>query len=414
MPITKKHKEIVNSILEEVSPKQEDKKILSDIQKEVLKKIKLPDTTPKIGGSGAKNTWLKNTHDIDIYVKFNYSKYKDKSNKLSDLLHKSLKKSFSNVIRIHGSRDYFQISHKGYTLEIVPILAITKPEQSKNITDFSIFHVKYVTDKIKKNPRLADEIRVSKVFARANRFYGAESHIGGFSGYVLELLVSKYGSFLKFATAVSKWESNTIIGNKKEAEELNWAKKQSPLILIDPVQPERNAAAALSKQQYINIISICKKFINSPKPEHFELQPVDINKLQKKGNLTIIEAKPLTAKRDVAGAKALKAFEFLVKHLAPFEVTDSFFDYDDKTATYYISTKKTEIPKEYTHLGPPLEFKKEIVAFKKANKNVKIDKKQNRVYAIRKTKNPDLNSYIKDLLIQKEVSERIKDIFLMC
>ncbi|MBT5111531.1 hypothetical protein HOM75_00210, partial [Candidatus Woesearchaeota archaeon] len=249
MPITKKHKEIVNSILEEVSPKQEDKKILSDIQKEVLKKIKLPDTTPKIGGSGAKNTWLKNTHDIDIYVKFNYSKYKDKSNKLSDLLHKSLKKSFSKVIRIHGSRDYFQISHKGYTLEIVPILAITKPEQSKNITDFSIFHVKYVTDKIKKNPRLADEIRVSKVFARANRFYGAESHIGGFSGYVLELLVSKYGSFLKFATAVSKWESNAIIGNKKEAEELNWAKKQSPLILIDPVQPERNAAAALSKQQ---------------------------------------------------------------------------------------------------------------------------------------------------------------------
>jgi tRNA nucleotidyltransferase (CCA-adding enzyme) len=413
MPITKKHKEIVNFILKEVSPKPKDKKILLDIQKEILKKIKLPDTTSKLGGSGAKNTWLKNTHDIDIYVKFNYAKYKDKSNKLSDILHKVLKKSFSKVDRIHGSRDYFQISHKGYTLEIVPILAITKPEQSKNITDFSIFHVKYVTDKIKKNPKLANEIRVSKVFARANRFYGAESHIGGFSGYVLELLVSKYGSFLKFANAVSIWKSNTVIGNKKEAEELNWAKKQSPLILIDPVQPERNAAAALSTKQYDHIISICKKFISSPKLEHFEIQPVDINKLQKKGNLTIIEVKPLKAKKDIAGAKALKAFEFLVKHLDPFEVIDSFFEYDDKTATYYISTKKTEIPQEYIHYGPPLNFKKEIVAFKKTNKNVKIDKKQNKVYTIRKTINPDLNAYIKNLLIQKEVSERIKDICLM-
>ena len=59
-----------------------------------------------LGGSGAKGTWLK-TFDADIFVMFNYGRYKDKSDQLSGVLEKSLKKHFK-ITRLHGSRDYFQ------------------------------------------------------------------------------------------------------------------------------------------------------------------------------------------------------------------------------------------------------------------------------------------------------------------
>jgi len=411
MIITKKHREVLDAILKKIIPSKEDIEKQYKIQKEILDKIKVPYAKAMVGGSGAKQTWLKDTHDIDIYVKFSYSKYNKKSEQLSDILSKYLKKSFKKIIRIHGSRDYFQVNYKKHTIEIVPILEIKNKKQAKNITDYSTFHVDYITKQIKKSKNLSNEIRVAKVFAKANRFYGAESHIKGFSGYALELLVSHYGSFLKFITAVSKWKSTTIIGNKKTASELNWAKKVSPLILIDPVQPDRNVAAALSNEQYKNIISTAKAFLKKPSFSFFEKKEVDIISLQRKGHLTIITARPITAKKDVAGAKALKAFEYLVNNTSKFEVVDSFFDYADNSTTFYVVTKKSKLSKEYKHEGPPITNKTAYLAFKKANKGlIKVDKKEKRYYIMKKRKNQDVLDHIKSLLTQEEVTSRIKDI----
>ena len=415
--MVKKHKEakeVINNILSDISPTKEDVLRLKDIQKQILSKIKIPNAKAVVGGSGAKNTWLKDTHDIDIYVKFNYNKYSKKSDELSDILHKYLKKSFPRLLRIHGSRDYFQINFQGHTLEIVPILSITSAKQAKNITDFSIYHVNYINKQTKKSPKLANEIRLAKVFAKANKFYGAESYIKGVSGYVLEVLISKYGSFIKFIENASKWKVSTVIGNKKDAEKLNWAKKLSPLIIIDPVQPDRNAAAALSKEQYNNIIRSSEKFLKSPSESLFEQQPININNLKEKGNLTIIEVQPVKGKRDVSGAKALKAFEFLIKHSSEYNVIDSIFDYNESLATFYIITKKKKILSEYKHYGPPTNNKQALIQFKKSNKlPIKTDKKLRKYYVIKKRKIHDIRNHIKELLQMEEVTSRVKSVMLL-
>ncbi|MBT3865794.1 hypothetical protein HOF78_01680 [Candidatus Woesearchaeota archaeon] len=412
--MTKKHKEVLNNILLDVSPTKKDISRLKEIQKQILSKIKIPNAKAVVGGSGAKNTWLKNTHDIDIYVKFNHSIYSKKSDELSNILHKHLKKSFPRISRVHGSRDYFQINFQGNTIEIVPILAITNAKQAKNITDFSFHHVKYVNAQTKKKPKLANEIRLAKVFAKANKFYGAESYIKGTSGYVLEILVSKYGSFQKFIENASKWKSTTTIGKIKDAEKLNWAKKLSPLIVIDPVQPDRNTAAALSREQYNNIIKSSKRFLKSPSEALFEEQPININKLKKKGKLTIIEVQPVKGKRDVSGAKALKAFEFINKHSNEYEVIDSIFDYNEILTTYYIVTKKNKIPIDYKHYGPPTDNKKALIQFKKSNKSpIKTDRKLKKYYVIKKRKTNDIRNHIKDLLQMEEVTSRVKSIVLL-
>jgi len=403
-------KNVVKEILKDVSPSKADISRIDDVKKKILNKLSFPGVKAVIGGSGAKNTWLRNTNDIDIYVKFNYSKYKDKSSELSEILHKHLKKKFSKVKRLHGSRDYFQIKMDDYTIEMVPILNITKSEQAKNITDFSIFHVKYVNGKVKKKKSLSNEIRLVKVFTKANKVYGAESYIRGFSGYVLELLVIHYGSFLNLIKNVSKWKDATLIGNKKVAGRLNWAKKVSPLILIDPVQPDRNAAAAVSKEQYKKFVKLCKDFLRKPSMLFFEKKDIDIIKLKKKGYLSVVKCAPLSNKRDVAGAKSLKAFNFVVKNLKDFEVVDSVFDFEDFKAVFYIVTKKNKISKTFNQFGPFVKNKKAVKEFKKVYKNVKEEK--GRYYVVKERKNRVLKDKLKEILEKEDVVSRVKDLVI--
>ena len=42
-----------------------------------------------------------------------------------------MKKKFKNIIKLHGSRDYFQIRENSFTFEIVPILKIKNDNPEK-------------------------------------------------------------------------------------------------------------------------------------------------------------------------------------------------------------------------------------------------------------------------------------------
>ncbi|MBW3011202.1 nucleotidyltransferase domain-containing protein, partial [Candidatus Woesearchaeota archaeon] len=133
-----------------------------------------------VGGSAAKGTYLKE-FDIDIFVRF--VKKAD-----PDLLEVILKNCFRKVDRVHGSRDYFQIVHKRQEYEIVPVLKIAKASQAQNITDVSMLHVNWV----RKHLSRPDEVKLAKLFCKAQSVYGAESYINGLSGYILEILVVYY------------------------------------------------------------------------------------------------------------------------------------------------------------------------------------------------------------------------------
>ena len=126
-------------ILNEIKPTEKDKQRVKRLIESVLKKIKIEDAKLELGGSYAKNTFLKGSHDIDIFVKFPYRKYKDKD--LSEILNKRLGLKHKKV---HGSRDYFQLQKKEYTFEFIPVLDIKDSSQAKNITDVSPLHKKWV------------------------------------------------------------------------------------------------------------------------------------------------------------------------------------------------------------------------------------------------------------------------------
>jgi len=327
-----------------------------------------------------------------------------------------LKKTFKKFDRLHGSRDYFQIKEKDFTFEIVPIVKISKAEQALNITDISPLHAKWVN---KNGKKFFDDIRLTKAFCKANQIYGAESYIKGFSGYVLEILTIHYKGFDKLIKNIAKWDKQTIIDIEKHYKDkgeilrqLNKAKKHSPLIIIDPVQKQRNAAAALGNDMYENFIQFAKAFAKKPSEKFFEKKPFSLEKLEKKHKkhkIILLKPSPLKGKRDVIGSKLLKSLEYIVKQskLRGFTVIDSGWEWNENKDVLFWIVCKDEILSEFQEYeGPPIRVKKHFNAFKKKHKKTVI--KNKRIYAKVKTEHREIEHYIKTLKKDKWFNDKLK------
>ncbi|MEK6856404.1 MAG: nucleotidyltransferase domain-containing protein, partial [Nanoarchaeota archaeon] len=327
-------------ILEKVVPGKEESKIMDKAAGHFIKKLnaELKNAKAILGGSVAKNTFLKGDYDIDIFVQFEKEKYKNKD--ISVILHTKLKKVFKSAAKIsglhklHGSRDYFQIRQDPFTFEVIPILKIAKAGEAENITDISPLHTEWV----KQHNRLTDEIRLTKAFCKANRLYGAESYIRGFSGYSLEILTIAHNSFESLIKAASRWKSGTRIDVKKHGVKKLNQSKISPLILIDPVQPDRNAAAALSEKKFNEFVNLAKEFLHNPSPNFFEYTKFDLERIKSASILRII---PLSGKEDIVGAKLIKCMEYIHRKLKEegYEVTEHDWNWDNKEAYFWYFVK---------------------------------------------------------------------------
>lgn len=388
---------LLRGILLSIKPNEkEEKEIMGEIFKilaslnNALKKSKIK-ASAVVGGSFAKGTTIKkDRYDVDIFIVFD-KEYE--SEKISDITEKILKKLKMKAERLPGSRDYFNVNCGKFMAEIVPVIKIKKAEEAENITDLSLLHVKYIANEIKKNKRLGDEIRLSKAFCYANDCYGAESHIRGFSGYCLELLTSYYGSFFNLVKAASKWKAKTIIDinryykKRNVLAELNEAKLISPLILIDPVQRDRNAAAALSDEKFNVFVSLCRLFLKKPSKRFFEKKDVDEEEIIKnakkeKAELYKVIAKSEKKKEDISGSKLLKLFELLRSRIEKegYKVK-ARWNFKDKKADMWFSIKKI---KRIIKPGPFIDMKKHVLEFKKKYKRWFV--KNKRIYAFTKPK----------------------------
>lgn len=395
-------KEVIKGIKPDKTVLKEVDATLNKINKAIAKnKIKAKAVA---GGSVAKCTFLKGDYDVDIFVKFNY-KYKDDD--LSKLLGRILR-GFKST-KVHGSRDYYQIRNK-LVFEIVPVLDITDPKKAVNVTDMSPLHVAWV----KKNSMYVDEIRLSKAFCKAQGCYGAESYIRGFSGHVLDILTIYYKGFLNLLKAAKKWKQFDVVDfyniyKGKARDELNQS-KISPLIAIDPILPERNAAAALSTEKFELFKRTAAEFLVKPSKQFFVKKEFSVDEIKSKakGNkLITVEVTPLKGKEDIVGTKLLKAFEFIQKQLAiyEFKVIDSNWNWSKKAIFYFIMDKK-ELPEIKDWRGPPLGAKERVMSFKKKHKTTYV--KENKIFAKVKRKYTKPEALAKDLIKDEYVKDRVK------
>ena len=117
-----------------------------------------------------------------------------------------------------------------------------------------------------------------KKFLKGVGVYGAEIKVGGFSGYLCELLIIHYGSFLNLLKSVVNWRwrrKRIVIDIEKSYEKKGVDPTQvfdSPLIVIDPIDDRRNVASALREDRLSEFIAAAKAFLRNPS-EHFFFPP---------------------------------------------------------------------------------------------------------------------------------------------
>ena len=394
-------------------PTAEERKKINGIISKFLKTVKIKDAKTEIGGSIAKDTWLKGEHDLDIYVKFDQKKYANKD--ISAILKKVLEKKYK-IEDMHGSRTYYRAYEDKYVLEVIPILNIKKVSQAINITDVSPFHVKWV----RKNRKLVDDIRLAKALCKANNLYGAESYIKGFSGYVLEILVAHYGSFNKLMKAAAKWAAATMLDparhhkNKNIRFMLNKSKLESPLILIDPVQSDRNAAAGLGNDKYLRFIRLAKEYAKKPSSRLFEKKTFSADGLKKR--FMVVEAEGTEGRRDVVGAKLLKTFEFLSLELERNDFTIKKSDWHwaaGHKILFWFALEKEELEPWKKHLGPPLKLKNRIEEFKNRWKGLELKIEGDKCYVMIKREHANARELIKETLKNEYLKDKAEKLRLL-
>lgn len=381
-------KRVLKEQLELVKPSDSEIKILKKKTGEFIKSLNAELKKSGrggdvfVGGSFAKNTLIKDgKYDVDIFVRFPWE-YDNISSLLEKVLTGLAKKLGLKMEKLHGSRDYFRIyfSDDAY-FEIIPVTKIKKPSEERNVTDLSYFHVSYVKKKIK---GLENQVLLAKSFFQAQGVYGAETYVRGFSGYSLELLIIHYRSFekmLKGLVNVKKGERVVIdLGKHYKRKndvffELNEAKLQSPIILIDPTNKERNALASLSKETFEKFQDVARKFLQGPGKSYFTEAGLDVGKIKKiaeKKKAEFIHVRISTDRQpgDIAGTK-LKKFHYYVESEIKkyFELLNHEFEYNGKQeADFYLVVKSKG---EIIQIGPPMQTKrlrKHIQAFKERHR----------------------------------------------
>lgn len=329
-----------------------------------------------VGGSVGKGTCLPGIRDIDYFMRFDLKKYGEKD--ISAICEEVLSSIFKDLLRLKGSRDYYQINLKEFEIEIIPVLYIRSIGQAKNLTDQSPFHVNWIKKKVKANKNLDFEMRLAKQFFRASSVYGAESWIGGFSGHVTEILIAQYGGFEKLLKAVVKWNEKTIIDvenvykEKNVLESLDESKTQGPLVVIDPIDKTRNAAAALSLEKFELLKERVVEFLKKPNKKYFEeveITLADVKNMSGKSKAFIWKAPPEDRKLDVSGAKMVKYIEKIVRLFEEnnFIVIDSGMYWNKRDdGLVWIFVDKKDLSKKQILKGPPTYgMQNHILAFKK-------------------------------------------------
>lgn len=229
------------------------------------------DVEVEAHGSFAKKTILSDRWEVDIFVLFN--------GVTRDWVRRESLRVLEECIRPlpytvkYAEHPYLTVNMMGLKAEVVPAVKVEKPGSGGLGVERTPFHTRYVKAKLEERPCLADDVRLLKSFMEGIGVYGAETGIGGFSGYLAELLVIHYGGFRETLVESSKWRPQVYIDPEGVGNEAKLRSKyrDSPIIVVDPVDPDRNAAASVTKEKLALFILASNLYLRSPHPGYFHI-----------------------------------------------------------------------------------------------------------------------------------------------
>jgi len=321
-------------------------------------------------GSAAKNTWIRGRAEADIFIHFDPSIPRDEMEKMIiDLGFKVIERLGGEPRLMYADHPYVEGLINGVTVDLVACYEVEPPNWI-SATDRTPYHTKYVLEKLE--PGQEDEVRLLKGFMLGCGVYGAEIKVKGFSGYLTELLVINYGDFMNVIESASRWKPPIVIDPEKHYRSIKEVVEMfhdQPLIMIDPVDRGRNAAAAVSRTRLSEFIIASKLFLRNPSIKLFmisERRPKIrvFRRLSKDRDflhiiLRLMREKPPDViwgelKRSEEGVKrALRRLGFEVYQ------SSSWTD-ESKLAIMLFELNSLNLPRYMLHQGPPAHLENSI------------------------------------------------------
>lgn len=247
-------KEILQEVLEKVKPDKKEEARITGLARELLDKANKngSDFKALIVGSVAKETFLKGA-DIDLFLKF-----KEGTNlKMEGLA--AARKILPEGRELYAQHPYLRGEINGVGLDVVPCYEINNPSNPVSAVDRTPFHTEWVVENI---GGMEDEIRLTKQFLKGAGAYGAGAAIGGFSGYLVEILCINNKGFRNLLEEISGWRPPVKLGEIEGAPD-------SPIMLPDPVDSRRNVAAGVTLRGLGAAILASKAFLENPSIDFF-------------------------------------------------------------------------------------------------------------------------------------------------
>ncbi len=408
-----KMQKLKEQVLEKIIPSKEEMRQEKEIADKIINKInstKGKHLEAILAGSLSRNTHLKNDKDIDIFILFDKKMERKEFEKEGLKIAKKISKKWEID---YGEHPYIKTEIQGHKIELIPAYKIESTKEMLSSVDRTPFHTNFIQQKI--NEKQRNEVRLMKKFLKGINCYGAELKTQGFSGYLTELLVLKYGNFENTLKKVSGWKENKVLsltGKISKTKEKELIKKFiSPLIFLDPTDDKRNVSAAVSKETYEKLKKKAKEFLKKPLIEFFFPKPIKIlskkefmKKVRNK-NLIIVETGYEKIHEDVTFGQLRKFLGKLSKELEKNDFTvlrEKFWSDEKEKMLLVIEVKEKKLKAEKMVKGPPIEMKEHSKKFLQKHGKKKTKKIKGHYHAKIKRKHVKTETLVKEF-IEKEI-----------
>jgi len=300
---------IRNTVLARIKPSPEERNKLAELARRIAGYIQDEGVSCELVGSAARKTWISGEHDLDLFLMFPVTLSREELEVDGLRIAKSVANRADSYEIRYAEHPYVHARFDGYRVDLVPCYRLESAKELKSAVDRTPFHNKYVLSKIGGSE---DDVLLLKRFMKCAGVYGSELRVHGFSGYLCELLIIHYGSFLEALTSACDWRDGLTIepGVSESYRSSNAGVAPGgvwePLCVIDPTDPNRNVAAALSLDQFYTFVDAARGFLAEPSIEWFFAEPT-----------------PPVGKSEITGAIAARGTDLLA---IVFEIPDMVED----------------------------------------------------------------------------------------
>ncbi len=373
--------QVCKEVLQSITPAKKDQEEVVAIAKTLVEKVAASakkrgiDAKVRVEGSVAKDTWLKEEPDLDIFMCLPPTITRERLAKVSLEIAKEATAGAKQVERF-AEHPYLEAFVDGFRVNIVPCYCTERGEWI-SATDRTPFHTDYILQHLPAS--LRNEVRLLKKFMQGIEVYGAEMKIGGFSGYLCELLVLHFRSFVETVRAFSECSARMTIciGNHCEDREKKLVLAfQEPLVVIDPVDKNRNVASAVQAQKIDTLVGAAREFLRAPSKQYFfppKTKLLSGSALRKElvnrePAVVFVVFKAVEAVPDVLWGQYYRSQRALRKLLETNDfhvIRDAVWTDEKALAAFVIELEKTVISNVKCHAGPPLEREMECEDFLK-------------------------------------------------